>query len=89
MHLALVTPRFSFACVLRILIRFCGSFVDTRRFGGWEVVNEGDWGTDRGPDPLFVRICCRCDRAVRRTGFQSVSLSTMLFSCVSLFAVPA
>jgi len=27
------------------------SFVDYRRFGRWEV--EGDWGKDRGPDPIF------------------------------------
>ena len=26
-------------------------FVDYRRFGRWEV--EGDWGKDRGPDPIF------------------------------------
>ncbi|KAK8381390.1 hypothetical protein O3P69_018459 [Scylla paramamosain] len=26
------------------------SFVDYRRFGRWEV--EGDWGADRGPDPI-------------------------------------
>jgi len=27
------------------------SFVDYRRFGRWEI--EGDWGKDRGPDPIF------------------------------------
>ena len=27
------------------------SFVDYRRFGRWEI--EGDWGKDRGPDPMF------------------------------------
>ncbi|KAG0723611.1 Endonuclease 8-like 1 [Chionoecetes opilio] len=27
------------------------SFVDYRRFGRWEV--EGDWGRDRGPDPIW------------------------------------
>jgi len=27
------------------------SFVDYRRFGRWEI--EGDWGKDRGPDPLY------------------------------------
>jgi len=27
------------------------SFVDYRRFGRWEL--EGDWGKDRGPDPIF------------------------------------
>ena len=26
-------------------------FVDYRRFGRWEI--EGDWGKDRGPDPMF------------------------------------
>jgi len=26
-------------------------FVDYRRFGRWEL--EGDWGKDRGPDPIF------------------------------------
>ena len=27
------------------------SFVDYRRFGRWEI--EGDWGKDRGPDPIY------------------------------------
>ena len=27
------------------------SFVDYRRFGRWEI--EGEWGKDRGPDPIF------------------------------------
>ena len=27
------------------------SFVDYRRFGRWEI--EGEWGKDRGPDPMF------------------------------------
>jgi len=27
------------------------SFVDYRRFGRWEI--DGDWGKDRGPDPIF------------------------------------
>jgi len=27
------------------------SFVDYRRFGRWEI--EGNWGKDRGPDPIF------------------------------------
>lgn len=27
------------------------SFVDVRRFGGWQVKQEG-WGHDRGPDPI-------------------------------------
>jgi len=27
------------------------SFVDYRRFGRWEL--EGDWGKDRGPDPIY------------------------------------
>jgi len=27
------------------------SFVDYRRFGRWEI--EGNWGKDRGPDPMF------------------------------------
>ena len=26
------------------------SFVDYRRFGSWTI--NGDWGTDRGPDPM-------------------------------------
>jgi hypothetical protein len=31
------------------------SFVDTRRFGRWEIVDSPDkWGSDRGPDALLV-----------------------------------
>lgn len=31
-------------------VGFALSFVDYRRFGRWEV--EGEWGVDRGPDPI-------------------------------------
>ena len=44
------------AISLPFLIHHDRSFVDTRRFGGWEIAASADaWGPDRGPDPLLVR----------------------------------